>query len=217
MQIKEPIESIETKNWQLSLLPFMSKTIIILAGFFFLASLAQLIYLHNVIQKGPRLDLREALNGLRIDEKSTGQEILGTVRLKALITLEANSFQNQYHQANILLMARLWTSYIGFVTGMILATVGAGFILGKLREPFTELETKFSGANMSLKSASPGLILAILGTCLMITTLVAHHNIETRQNAIYIQDKEPATEKTHTDAPPLRHPGFQDTSLLSPN
>jgi hypothetical protein len=213
---EESIKTITTKNWQVTLLPFMTRTIVILAAFFFVASLAQLIYLHNIIQTTPRLNLGETLAGLRINENATTGEMLEVARLKALIALEANSIHNQYHQANVLLMARLWTSYIGFVTGMILATVGAAFILGKLREPVTELTAKLADNNFSLKSASPGLILAVLGTCLMITTLIAHHNIDTRQNAIYIHDSDKASEKNTNNPPPLRSPYLPDTSALSP-
>ncbi|MFT3934947.1 MAG: hypothetical protein QM726_15080 [Chitinophagaceae bacterium] len=207
---------ISNSKWQINLLPFMSKTIIVLASFFFLASLAQLVYLHNVIQESPALDLRSTLDGLKLPANASTNEIIQSTRLKALVNLEANSFQNQYHQANVLLMARLWTSYIGFVTGMILAIVGATFILGKLREPVSELSSSVSGNSLSLKTTSPGLIMAVLGTTLMITTLVTHHNIETRQVALYIHDSDNQLPASLPDKPPaLRLPAINDSSILN--
>jgi hypothetical protein len=61
-------------------------------------------------------------------------------------------------------MSRLWTTYLGFVTGMIFALVGAMFVLGKLESDPSELKTKVGTAlDTSFKSASPGLVLAVLG------------------------------------------------------
>ncbi len=198
-------------KWQKNMLPFMSRFIIVLSGFFFLASLVQLFYLHNVIQDKPQFNIQQTLAGLNFDSTKTHDEILEAARLKALVALEASSIDNQYHQAKVLLMARLWTSYIGFVTGMILAIVGAVFILGKLSEVSSELTARISGNEMTLKSASPGLILAVLGTCLMITTLVVNHKIETRQTAIYLHDFENIKEKNIEKRPYLPLPLKNDS------
>lgn len=68
---------------------------------------------------------------------------------------------------------------------MILALVGAAFILGKLREPASELQLKTGAAEGNLKGQSPGLFLAFLGTILMVTTIVTHNEIETKDPATY--------------------------------
>lgn len=175
-------------NWQLNLLPFMSKIIIFLSLFFFLASFLQLIYLENAIKENPQIDIQKTLSELKFNANPTNQDIMEAYKLKALVILEASSFKNQYHQANVLLMARLWINYIGFITGMILAIVGASFILGKLKETKSKIDGKFGDNTISFASTSPGLILAFLGTSLMIANLVIHHNIETKQQAIYIHD-----------------------------
>src|SRR5688572_19597272 len=135
-------ETLPIKKWQAKLLPFMSRTIVLLAVFFFLASLAQLNYLHYVISHRPLFDDREAINLLRLPPNHSTDDILAVSRVKSLIMLESLSVDNQYHQANVLLMGRLWTSYIGFVTGMILALVGATFILGKLDIAPSEVTSK---------------------------------------------------------------------------
>ena len=46
--------------------------------------------------------------------------------------------KQRYHQANVLLMAGVRVRYPGLVTGMILALIGAVFVLGKIREERTE-------------------------------------------------------------------------------
>jgi hypothetical protein len=198
-------------KWQIKLLPFMTRFIIVLSSFFFLASLVQLFYLHNAIQNKPQFNFQETISGLSFNKTASNNEILEAARLKALVALEASSIENQFHQAKVLLMARLWTSYIGFVTGMILAIVGAVFILGKLSETSSELIARISGNDFSLKSASPGLILAVLGSCLMITTLVVNHKIETRQTAIYLHDFERNTQNNSEKRPPLPAPPKYDS------
>jgi len=199
-------EDVDYKKWQGRLLPFMTRMVVILTFFFFFASCGQLIYLHWNILKGPKLNTHESLSLLSLSSDPKPEEILEASKLKAIIMLEANSLENQYHQASILLMSRVWTSYLGFVTGMILALVGAAFILGKLREPTSELITKLQATDISFKSASPGLVLAVLGTILMLTTVITHHNIEVVHTAVYLRDSQPKTSFVNSEQPILEHP-----------
>jgi hypothetical protein len=103
-------------------------------------------------------------------------------------------------------MSRVWTSYLGFVTGMVLALVGAAFILGKLQEPVSELSTALQGTSISLKSASPGLLLAALGTILMLATIITHHRIDVVDKAVYLRDSAAITPASIADQPPLERP-----------
>jgi len=149
-----------------------------LTVFFFVATLGQLVYLHTSILKAPVLNdsLLHLPDGTNLEAS----------RLRAQVLLESNAIARRYHQANVLLMSRVWTGYLGFVTGMILALVGAVFILGKLQEGTSEVGGRMHGAEASLKTASPGLVLAFLGVVLMIITIVTHHEIETRDSPIYL-------------------------------
>ena len=189
------------QRWQNKLLPFMTRMLAALTLFFFIASFVQLIYLHWNIRTAPSLDLPEPLLPLPASDLTT-QQVIETGKLKALIMLEKHSLERQYHQANVLLMARVWTSYLGFVTGMVLALVGAAFILGKLREPVSELSTAVQSAAVSLKSASPGLVLAVLGTMLMLATIVTHHKIEVVDKAVYLYDSSGITRPDQIYATP---------------
>jgi hypothetical protein len=71
---------------------------------------------------------------------------------------------------------------------MILALVGAAFILGRLQEPASEVSVASPAGNWGLKSASPGIILAVLGTVLMLTTILTNHRIDVTDAAVYLRD-----------------------------
>ncbi len=194
------------RKWQTKLLPFMTRMISALTLFFFLASFGQLIYLHVNIRNSPTLNINESFSQLPPSSNLTTQQTIEASKLKALIMLEGHSLERQYHQANVLLMSRVWTSYLGFVTGMVLALVGAAFILGKLREPVSEISTAIQSTSMSLKSASPGLLLAGLGTMLMLATIITHHKIEVVDKAVYLHDSPASTPAAVSEQPPLELP-----------
>ena len=196
----------ETLRWQRRLLPLMVRMIVSLTLFFFLASLAQLVFLHWSIIKAPELQLDTARISAAASAKADFDQLLAAAKLNALIELEGQALQRHYHQANVLLMARLWIRYLGFVTGMILSLVGAVFILGKLQVSTSELAAKVEGAELSFKSASPGLILAILGVALMLTTILTHHRIETTDNAVYLREYSIAPTSKTIAQPPLNPP-----------
>ena len=190
-------------KWQTKLLPFMTRMVALLTIFFFLASLGQLIYLHVNISKSPPLSISESFSQLPPASSLSAEQSIEASKLRALVLLEGHSLERQYHQANVLLMARVWTSYLGFVTGMVLALVGAAFILGKLREPISELSTALQATSINLKSASPGLLLAVLGTILMLATIITHHNIEVVDKAVYLRDSTGLNPGTVSAAPEL--------------
>lgn len=167
--------------WQHRLLPLMSRMIVGLTIFFFAASMAQLYYLDTRIERVPQPDL--ARLGIALDTARAAQP---TPELRVLASLDAALLERRYHQANVFLMGRLWTSYLGFVTGMILALVGAVFILGKLREDPTEAAAKGAFGEGTLRTSSPGIVLAALGVVLMITTIVTNHPIQTADSPVYI-------------------------------
>jgi hypothetical protein len=195
-------------KWQKRLLPFMTKILITLSVFFFLGSVIQFLYLNNLIFNNPKINVQRPLSDLILDSSLTHEQILENTRLKALVLLEEGSLQNQYYQANTLLISRLWISYLGFVTGMIMAVVGAVFILGKLSESMSSITAKIAGNDISFKSASPGLILSFLGVSLMITTIIVRHDITSKYNATYIHDTNSSETKSENEniQPDLRPP-----------
>ena len=199
-------KSANLQEWQAKLLPFMVRMVISLTLFFFLASCIQLIYLHLSILKVPVLNIGESLSRLSMKSDANFDDVLKAEKLNAIIRLEAHSLQRHYHQANVLLMSRVWIRYLGFVTGMILSLVGAAFILGKLQIPTSELNAKANLVELSFRSASPGLILTILGVTLMLTTIITHHNIETTDSAVYLRNFQPTMAIQNEEKPQLQLP-----------
>ena len=168
----------------------MTRTLVAVAVVFFLGSLGQLYFLDGRISEAPDLTLTASfrrLDGLApVGSPPPGPDVLAAARWQTLATLESYALQRRYHQANVLLLSRAWITYLGFVTGMILAIVGATFVLGKLQEPAAQLAAEGAGAKLALQTASPGLVLATLGAALMFTTLVTHYKIEVSDRPSYI-------------------------------
>ncbi len=173
-----------------------------LSVFFFIASFFQLYYLHTRINTGPKLELKNNiepfLGTVAKDEQKYQLEVL---QWKMLAMLEEHTLKQRYHQANVLLMARIWTKYLCFVTGMILCFVGASFILGRIEEPETILDGKNQMVNFSLKTSSPGLVLATLGTVLMMTSVLVHNEIKVTDGTAYLHLKYSASFGDSTSSP----------------
>ena len=183
--VLESKEAREHRLWQKKLLPVMVKMVIGLTIFFFAASFIQLFYLHSHISNSEGVELKPVMPGLESAATSENAR-LDAARWASLLGLEQYALQRRYHQANVLLMARVWTRYLGFVTGMISSLVGSIFILGKLQEPPSALSGDASAWKFSLTTSSPGIVLAVLGTILMVTTLVVPARIEVEDKATFV-------------------------------
>jgi hypothetical protein len=151
--------------------------------FFFLASFIQLFYLHSRISDPPRLDPQQL--AVDIPKDAAPADRMALQRLRLATNLESNTVARRYHQANVLLMSRVWANYLGFVTGMTLALVGATFVLGQLKTSATELDFSAVSVQSTLRSASPGITLTVLGVILMIATIVTHYEIQTSDIPTY--------------------------------
>lgn len=149
----------------------MVRMVVGLTLFFFLATLVQLVYLHLNIKDAPEI---QSVSLDDLDPEARQRYIL-----------EVYVINKRHHQANVLLMSRVWTRYLGFATGMILAMVGAIFVLGKLQSPTSDVQAEAANLKMSIKSASPGVILVALGVLLMAITIVTHHEITVSDRPLY--------------------------------
>lgn len=153
--------------------------------FFLVVTLVQLQFLQRRIDSPPTIDLSTALAPLDEGAVSTPDRLM-FAQWRTLAMLEQNALERRYHQANVLLMSRTWTRYLGFMTGMLMALVGAAFVMGKLREESSALALRNAAIEASITTASPGLVLCLLGTVLMLVTIVTHNEIETRDaNPLY--------------------------------
>lgn len=182
--MSEQQESSATQSWQKRLLPLMIIMVIGLTLFFVTVTYLQLDRFSAQILQSPKLDLNPALDAKLTDENSF------QAHWQALVILEGHALQQRYHQANVLLMTRTWIRYLGFLTGMILALIGATFVLGKLREPSSSVNAESSLWKLSMTTASPGLILVLLGTILMVTAMVTNPAIKVDEGRSFVGTKD---------------------------
>lgn len=189
-------------RWQNKLLPFMVCIILLMAIFFFFASMYQLQYLQKEVRH-KTFDIQPVME--EYEKILAGNRMLPNeqyINFKINTLLEQNVVERRYHQTNSAMLSRIWTRYMGFITGMILALVGAAFILGKFSEGPTKIETESQLLKASIYSSSPGLVLAFLGTVLMCITLIVPFEIGTRDMAVYKSEwKIPAPSDWKEDYP----------------
>ncbi len=188
--------------WQKRMLPLIIQTIIGLMVFFFAVSLVQLTYLQVTSRKAPTLQVDRAFTAIEQSPAPSYEAQRKTAYLKALALLDAGTTERRYYQINMGLMARIWTQYMGFVTGMILSLVGAFFILGKLQEP-SAIATDSTEARLTITRASPGIILATLGVALMIATIAINHRIEFTDAPGYLRYFDAGAAATSSGLPDL--------------
>lgn len=174
-------------EWQKRMLPFMATMLVVLA----MVSLAFNIYEVRVVQEhilaSPQVKLGEVWAGA---ERSSTVDAFAYARWKALTLLEANAMERRYHQANTITMSRLYLIFLGFATGMVLALVGATFILGKLQESPTTLGGGVEGGwKVSMATASPGIVLAVLGTTLILSTIWARGELNVRDSRLFLESE----------------------------
>lgn len=150
----------------------------VLTLFTTITSFIQFNRLHNRLNESPSIDISKVgFEKVDISELSEDAK-LRYIKWKSLAHLEKIALEQRYNQANTLVLARTWNRYQGFTTGMVLALIGATFILGKLQEEASNIDFQGTGKEISIKSTSPGLILAFLGTVLILSNLFSGEKVE---------------------------------------
>lgn len=200
--------------WQRRVLPLMKGVVIGLTAFFFLVTLAQLTYLHYELSQPRPSGIPAMANALL--GRPTAPAAAGAIppsQLALAAELESEATTQRYEMANAILMAHLWIRYLGFMTGMIMAVLGSVFILGKLSETTpSRLQADTRALKVSLTSASPGVVLAVLGCILMITTVVAQQETRVVDQPLY----RPFAPDVRTATPPEQLPEFFKNRTSTP-
>lgn len=193
-------------RWQNRLLPFMVASLAVLATLFFALSVYDSYQMRGYLST-------------EVGEPSaspTQYEAAATVPLQvSLLRLESQAMHHRYRQASALLMSRIWTRQLAFMTGMVLALIGAVFILGKLSEGSTSVDLGAHGWKAALSSSSPGLVLAFLGVVLMSIALVVQPRIEVEDRPVYFATlmAVPKFNVTPAQTTPATDPGALDPGL----
>ena len=185
---KSPLELKQTNAWQKKLLPWLilMPTMLILL-FVFLAT-RQMERFNKVIDEKSESVIERIIpspSDTALYAKLKGN--MDYIRWVTLARMEEKSFDRRYSQGGLLLLSRIFKNYLGFFTGMILAIVGSVFIIAKLEEGKTDLEGGM-GNNMKVKlaSSSPGIIFGVLGTILMLSTIMQHTDISVTDRPLFL-------------------------------
>jgi hypothetical protein len=183
-----PNPPVELLRWQRTLLPFMMLAISVVAIYFFVSTSIQLRVTEARLEDSA--STRQVSDLLAIMTKkleSPPDSTAESIEFNTRAALEATALEARYHEADVVLITRLWIKYLTFLTGMILAFVGSIFILGKM----TETPSQFSGDagvwKFAAASASPGLVLAFLGTILMVVGLLVQFPVDVKDSPVYLQ------------------------------
>src|SRR6266496_3969764 len=127
-----PASGVEPESelrWQRNLLPVMVGALAVLGAFFVIESVLQVRRLETYITDEHGTAVSMVVGDTIAATASRAQ--VEAHQFRVLTSLELYSIDRRYHQTNLLLMSRVWTRYMGFVTGMVLALIGAVFVLGK--------------------------------------------------------------------------------------
>lgn len=199
------LEAQRLHRWQLRLLPFIVRLLLGVTFFFFTMSLLQLGYLHWRIERNTPIDITESIRALASSPSDAPQDRRAAAALMINAILEANTIERRYKQGRVLLMARVWTSYLGFVTGMALAMVGAAFVLGRIQGVASTARFDLPAAKAELATSAPGLMLAFFGVVLMIATILVRHEITVGDASVYVGEpppRAPSSARTAPGSPP---------------
>src|ERR1041385_7499654 len=152
-------------SWQHKLLPLMIGMLVAMTVFAIAANLYQVRYVEQHIETSDHFDPKLIQEMLQADKEATPADKFAYARWMTVASLEGAAMESRYHQASVMFLSRVYIFFLGFATGMVLALVGASFILGKLREQASSLSAEHPTAwKIAFTSSSPGLILAFLGT-----------------------------------------------------
>jgi hypothetical protein len=157
----------EITGWQKKLLPWMVLLpTLLIAVFIILATMRMRNFETFTFNNQPSVFLNTLPSPA--DTQYLFNRDIQYQKLYTLAKMEEYALNRRYNQAGIITMSTIYTKYLGFFTGMILAIVGSVFIISKLREAVSEVEGSYKeAARLKFISSSPGIIFALLGTILM--------------------------------------------------
>ena len=183
---RSPDERHRLWRWQERILPWAIGSILVMAVFFFVASLYQLFRLEQQFRYEPPAWEAQLAEYEKKAFPANAEQAIDFVKWKTITVMEQETTKRRYQQVNAAILTRVWTRYLGFLVGMIMALIGAIFVLAKLEEQVTKVSGEGQGFKGAFESASPGIVLAILGSVLVGITLVVPFEFSTRDVPVYM-------------------------------
>lgn len=167
---------------QENLIPFIKTMLIVLSLIFIVISSAQLIWLSQRIYTYENITMDPTVR-----EFVAADPNLEAIKWLTISEIEIYAINQRYHQAHVLLISRMWIQYLSFFIGIIMVTIGAIFVLGRISDKESEIdvESKFFG-RILFRSTSPGLLLAFLGVVLLIFSFAYQREIKVQDSSVYM-------------------------------
>ncbi len=174
-------------QWQRLTLPIMMGVLIVAMTAFLVLSFVQGMFVRRQIENAPQLDITPVLASVSCaDAAATADVRARCLEWTVAVMLEQHTINRRYHQANVALLVRVTVKYLGFLTGMLMSLVGAVFVLGRLTEASSKLAADGVFGKFTIATVSPGLILALLGTVLMLTTVLSNPPTDVSDGNVYL-------------------------------
>jgi hypothetical protein len=104
----------------------------------------------------------------------------------ARVALERDTIQLRNHRASTSLATRTWLRFMSVIFGAILVLIGSAFVLGRVSMEQLESEAKLEKWSLALKTTSPGLLLALMGCCLISLPQFARQDISITDAGAYL-------------------------------
>ena len=180
----------------------MTGFIVVMAALFFIFSGLHLYQVSNFIETEHGQNIRDLVQA-EIAKPTASQLTSDDITQHALLLLEADTLDKRYHEASALLMSRIWSRQLAFITGMVMSFLGAVFILGKLSESTSQISGGAGDWKVAITSASPGIILSVLGTVLLISSLYVRASLDVNDGPAYVNAlrRSPATASAISSTP----------------
>jgi hypothetical protein len=182
--VLQPINELSRAQWQLRLLPFMTWFVAMVSIVLLAVSVVDMVLVRRSIEPPDATNISRFMEQTLPGKDTALSPDKQTER--SLLLLEADALDKRYRQASALLMSRIWTKHLAFITGEIMALLGAVFILGKLKESPSKIGGSSEGWRVDIASASPGIVLACLGTVLLIVAVTSQAQISVTDRPVYV-------------------------------
>jgi hypothetical protein len=160
------VERRELVRWQRQLLPFMKWFVILFGVVYFVVLLLDIWEMQRFLRELNSSHVsNQIFNQL---EYAKDRDMNEQLQRRTDLLLVANAVHKANRQNSVAILSRIAARQSATFTGMVLSFIGAVFILGKLTDrPKDDLGAGGSQWLVHLSSASPGLILVVIGAILV--------------------------------------------------
>ncbi|MCG7962297.1 MAG: hypothetical protein N0E54_06325 [Candidatus Thiodiazotropha taylori] len=158
---------------------FILLGILLVPSIFFISqSYSQLRVILNDINTQPSLISTQILNKL----STHSQQEMPNFN----VLLEIDVMKYRHKRTTAFLSTRTWMRFMSLIFGVILITIGSGFVLGKIKSQEIKSEFTFKDLGANIATSSPGIILVFCGVILIAIPNMSNQRIDTNDTSTYM-------------------------------